>query len=500
MKKILVFAALLLAILPGCRQNHDHENTPETEHPKIQLTAYSDDFELFAEADPFISGKTSNVLSHFTILPGFEALEYGKITIRLEIDGQAVTQTLEEPTRKGIYSFDIIPGIEGEGELIFDIENDHGIFLVTVPGIRVFSDENEAFTDAHSKEISGTNTIVFTKEQSWKIDFATEQPGLEAFGQLIKTSAQIQSAQSDEVLITAKTNGNVIFSTIDILEGKEVISGQDLFTISGSGLADDNLAVQLAEARNNYHKAKADYDRMQELLKEKIVSEKDFLVAKNQYENAKVVYENLEGNFSSGGQRVISPITGFITQTHVQSGQFVELGQALIVVSKNKTLLLRAEIQPKYVGILSDVITANIRTIHDDQTYTLEQLNGMVLSYGRNTNTDNYLIPVILQIDNPGDFLPGGYVELYLKTVSNTRALTVPNSAILEEQGVFFVFVQVTPELFEKREVHPGATDGLKTEIISGIDAHERIVTKGAILIKLAKASGALDAHSGHVH
>ncbi len=60
--------------------------------------------------------------------------------------------------------------------------------------------------------------------------------------------------------------------------------------------------------------------------------------------------------------------------------------------------------------------------------------------------------------------------------------------------------MQVTPELFEKREVKTGITDGIKTEILSGLSTHERIVTKGAFLVKLAQSSGALDPHAGHVH
>jgi hypothetical protein len=60
--------------------------------------------------------------------------------------------------------------------------------------------------------------------------------------------------------------------------------------------------------------------------------------------------------------------------------------------------------------------------------------------------------------------------------------------------------VQTNPELFEKREVKIGSTDGLRTEIKKGISIADRIVTKGAVLVKLAQASGALDAHSGHNH
>jgi hypothetical protein len=122
------------------------------------------------------------------------------------------------------------------------------------------------------------------------------------------------------------------------------------------------------------------------------------------------------------------------------------------------------------------------------------------LSYGKAANSDNYLIPLNIQIDNKGSFIAGSFVEVYLKTLTNTQAIVVPNTALLEEQGNYFVWVQVNPELFEKREVMIGKTDGIDTEIVSGITANERIVSVGAMLIKLAQATGTLDAHSGHVH
>jgi len=178
----------------------------------------------------------------------------------------------------------------------------------------------------------------------------------------------------------------------------------------------------------------------------------------------------------------------------------VEAGQPVISVSKNSTLLLKADIQQKYASVTDKIISANIIIPGDNRTYTLEQLNGKVLAYGRNTNSDNYMIPVTLQIDNNGGLIPGVFVEVYLKTVTNNMALVVPNSSLLEEQGNFFVFVQVTPELFEKRDVKVGPTDGVNSEIIGGLNRNERIVSKGTIMVKLAQASGALDPHAGHVH
>lgn len=512
MKNKLFLIVLLTIFYTGCSHNtgsgpHNHEadsadngHDHTHENVKIQLTAYSDNFEVFAEADPFVVGKEGNILTHFSSLPDFRALENASVTIRLTVNGKIAIQKLSKPTRKGIYSFNIKPAYAGLGELQFDIKTENDKFQVIVKDVEVFADEHDAIHKAEEAELPTINTVVFTKEQSWKIDFATEEVKQEPFGQVIKTTAQVQPAQGDEILVSAKTNGIVQFLSANIIVGEPVSNGLKLFSISGKGLADNNAEVRFAEAKSNFEKEKSDYERLQELAHNKIVSEKELVTARNHYENAKAIYDNLNRNFNASGQSVNSPLSGFVKQLFVENGQYVEAGQVIVSVSQNKSLVLRAEVQQKYAPILSRINTANIRSPHSNQRYTLEELNGKILSFGKTTNSDNYLIPVSLQIDNNGHFVPGSFVEVYLKTLTYSEALTIPNSALLEEQGNFFVFVQITPELFEKHEVKSGATDGLKTEIIKGLNLGDRIVNKGAILIKLAQATGTLDAHSGHVH
>ena len=509
MKSKIFLLALLAIVFVSCQSSdkqkvneaaESHEGEEAHEEVKFQYTAYSTDFEVFAEADAFVVGETANVLSHFSKLPDFKALESGSMTIRLMVNGKEVSQTLDKPTRKGIYSFDIKAETAGTGTLKFEITNETGSFEVLVPEVIVFAEHHEAHETAEKEVVSQTNTTVFTKEQSWKVDFATDFSRNVPFGQIIKTTAQVQSSQGDEIIVSAKTNGIVMITGNAVLEGKDVSKGQVLFSISGSEMADNNSSVRYAEAKNNLEKAKADYERSIELAKDKIVSAKDLLSAKNQYDNAKAVFDNLNTNFSASGQSVKSPMSGFVKQVLVKNGSYVEAGQPIVTVAQNKTLLLSAEVQQKYAPMLGSIASANIRTVQDNQTYSLEQLNGKVLSFGKATNSDNFLIPVALQIDNIGNFTAGGFVEVYLKTLTNTLALTVPTSSLLEDQGTFFVYVQVTPELFEKREIKIGATDGVRTEIKTGLNSGERIVTKGAILIKLAQATGTLDAHSGHVH
>jgi multidrug efflux pump subunit AcrA (membrane-fusion protein) len=95
--------------------------------------------------------------------------------------------------------------------------------------------------------------------------------------------------------------------------------------------------------------------------------------------------------------------------------------------------------------------------------------------------------------------LAGSFAEVYLKTTLINDALVIPVSALIEEQGIFYVYVQTEGESFQKRELKLGANDGQKVQVLSGVNAGERVVTKGGYQIKLSQASGTLPTH-GHEH
>jgi len=495
----LVMALLMAIALTACSHNRN-EKDEHAHDEKLQLASYNNDFEVFAEAVPFVTGKSSEILAYFSFLNNFKPLEKGSVTISLIVGTDGIKQTQEHPLRPGIYIFALKPETAGTGKLIFDINTSEGNSQIIVPNIKVYKDEHDAQHSAADAAISSSNGVVFTKEQSWKIDFATEEARQEPFGQIIKTSAQIQPSQGDERVISAKAAGMVHFSKDNIVDGKEVNAGQALFSIESSGLADNNLDVRASEAATEYNRAKTEYDRKKELAKDRIVSESDLLKAQTELTNAETVYNSLRRNFSGGRQVVSSPINGFVKQLLVRNGEYAEAGQTIMVVTQNQDLLVKAELQPKYYPLLSNITSANIRIMNSNIVYSLDDLNGRVVSYGKSSDLTNPLIPVVFQVKNNIGLLPGSFVEMYIKTLTNSQAITIPNEAIVEEMGNYFAFVQLTPEFFEKRAIRKGVTDGLRTEILEGISAGERVVTKGAILVKLAQASGALDAHSGHAH
>ena len=281
--------------------------------------------------------------------------------------------------------------------------------------------------------------------------------------------------------------------------GQSVNAGQVIFTIDSGELADNNLGVRYNEAVSELNRAKADYERKKELAKDRIVSERDLMEAETAFKNAEVNFNHLHRNFSAGKQTVSSSMSGFVKQVMVRNGEYVAAGEPILVVSQNRDLHIKAEIQPRYFEALGTISAVNFKVLNSNLTYNLEDLKGKIISYGKSVDLQNPLIPLVLQVQNSAGLLPGSFVEMYIHLRTSNQALTVSRESIIEEMGAYFVFVQITPEFFEKRPVVVGKTDGFRTEIMQGLSVSERVVSKGAILVKLAQVSGQLDTH-GHAH
>lgn len=501
MKFVNLFVALLLATaITSCgnKQTAAAEDHPHDEN--LQLTAYSETFEVYAEAKPFVAGQESNILAHFSSLKNFKPITEGRVTVSLIVGTEGIRQTLEKPLRTGIYEFFLTPATAGVGKMIFDIETSDMKSQIVVHNLRVFTDVHDAQHFAAGAIASANNGAVFTKEQSWKLDFATEEVRLEPFGQVIHTLAQIMPSQGDQRVVVARAGGIISFPAQEIVEGKNVNEGEQLFSVKSDGMADNNLSVRLSEVTSEYNRAKAEYERKKDLAKDNIVSQSELLKAQTEYTNAKAAYSNLSSNFNLGKQTITSPIRGYITQVMVSNGQYVETGEPVAIVSRNIDLFVKAELQPKYYPLLNSIVSATFVNTGSNLRYTLEELDGRVVSFGKSSDLANPLIPVFFKVKNNVGLLPGSFIDVFIKTRTNNLAKTVSNEAIIEEMGSYFVYIQITPEFFEKRSVRKGVTDGFRTEILDGVSAGERFVSKGAILVKLAQASGALDAHSGHVH
>lgn len=361
--------------------------------------------------------------------------------------------------------------------------------------------DHEEETEQHAGEAGDDHDhgdeIILTPEKARAagVKVETIKPG--TFHGVIHTSGKVLSASCDETTVVATISGRVSYKN-HVSEGLKVAGGMPLFSITSAGMqVADGDPVQ--RARIDYERAERDYTRARLLVKDKIISEKDLAVAKAEYEAARLTYTSVQKTRSAGGVVVTAPRGGYVKQCLVAGGDYVEAGQPLAVITQNKHLYLRAEIPEREFKELNKIRCAKFRTSYSDRLYDITDMGGHIQSYGRSAEVNNSYIPVVFEFNNTGDVVQGSYAEIYLITQERENVLTLPLTAITEEQGVHYIYIQVDKEGYRKQEVTLGESDGERVEILSGLKKGDKVVTKGAIQVKLASAANAIPAHN-HNH
>ena len=350
-------------------------------------------------------------------------------------------------------------------------------------------EEAEAHEASHPHD--GVIEISPDRQNTLGIVIDTVRSG--AFSEIIRTSGQIVSATGDEMTVVAKSEG--IVSLGDLSEGSAVGKGSRIATISSKNLGTGD---KLAKARISYETAKKEYERDLQLSKDNIVSESHLDRSKLEYEHAKAEYEALASNSNGSGVVVTSPLNGFIKSLSVRSGDYVETGTPIATVSQNRRLRLRADVSEKYYGKIAGIKDANFKTSYGDKVYNLKELGGRLVTYGKASDGDFY-IPVTFEFDNKGDLVPGSYVDVFLKASESGNGIFIPLSAVVEDQGVNYVFVRDDDDddAFIRREVKLGHSDGSNVLVKDGLEEGECIVVTGAVHVKLA---GVTAVPAGHTH
>ncbi|MBO7575460.1 MAG: efflux RND transporter periplasmic adaptor subunit [Bacteroidales bacterium] len=336
--------------------------------------------------------------------------------------------------------------------------------------------------------------IVISPERQEQLGIAVEavQPG--PFREVIRTSGQILPAAGEEMTVVARSEG--IISIGSLTQGSPVSKGGRIATLSTRSVGSGD---RLAKAEIDLETARKEYERDQQLREGNIVSESHLDLSRQAYEHAKIEYEALAaGSTPEGGLAVTAPISGFIKDWLVASGDYVQTGTPVAVVSSNRRLRLQADVPESYFDRIAAIRDANFSTAYHDRTYSMSELGGRVISHGRASNGDFY-IPVIFEFDNRGGIVSGSYAEVWLQADRTGDCLSVPLTAVVEDQGVQYVFVREADDTdcFERREVVLGLSDGRRVPVLQGLQAGEDVVTRGAVHVKLAGISAV---PAGHTH
>ena len=517
MKKIL-FLAIFLAVM-GCVGHNHNESAGQHEHNHIHsFVAYTNNMEIFMQHEGLEEGKKSCITVYATNLGDFKPTESEKAELLLNVGGKRISATANT-LQKGVFHFDFAPEASGHGTIYIDIAGEHAHFDAEVEHAHgsgcthdhASHDGHDHTAHNHSHAHSHAphpghgvaveaqaGDVSLSKEQSWKIDFATAVVGKSSFDGVLKVAAKVDVVPDDFTTIVATTSGKVQFAG-NVVEGKDVAVDEPLFYLEGSDVTDNDAAVKYAEAESEYFLSKADYERKKHLFIDKIVAEREYQAAEATYRRAEARYTSMQRSFGDGKVCLRSSLDGYVASLLVANGDYVQPGTPLAKIQRTGNINIIAELPVRYSQQLRNIKNVNVE-LQSGETHSFAGVDGSMLTVGRSANECN-MVPVTLTTGKIDGVIPGSIVSLYFVSEnSGTEYVVVPRSAIVEEMGSYFVFVQNSPISFEKRSVAVGMTDGLMVKVHSGVNAGERVVTKGAVVLKLSQGAAALDPHAGHVH
>jgi len=269
--------------------------------------------------------------------------------------------------------------------------------------------------------------------------------------------------------------------------GDHVEKGQILFTIINEDLTASalqsltslqNAEIGVSQAKTNLINARnggTETERDRNLLREKIsVAEKNLTVAKLNYKNALT---------DSAKRKVTSPIDGTVNAINIKNGDDLSrlsksnTSQAPIIIGDLKTL--KAQVQVNEVDI------ANV-SLGQRATMTLSAFDGLSLSgivekmdaLGTITQgVVNYT--VTLGFDTTDERLkPGMSVSAKIITDVKEDVITVPNGALKVQGKKTYIEVLNTKNVPERRTIEIGSANNTDTEIVSGINVGDNVITQ----------------------
>lgn len=338
-----------------------------------------------------------------------------------------------------------------------------------------------------------SSEIVMTPEDATRFGVAVEAVDKSLFNEVVKVAGEILPAATDRILISAPTSGFLKFVS-GVESGKQVAVGELIATVSSTDVSGGN-ADKAAKA--TLDAATKELERLSSLLKDGLITQKE-------YNDAVMTYEVAKSSYSSHAEsgRVISPMSGVITGLSVSDGSYVEIGQPITIVGCSRKLTLRALLPAKYIDLLPRIYTANIRPSHSTgEAISLIERGGRILSssVAAGDNIPGY-IPVYFSFDSRGDIIPGSPAEVYLIGLTKTETIAVPIESISEQQGEKFVYIKEGDHAYVKTPVKAGLDDGRRVEIISGLSVGDSVVSAGTTFIRLAETSTIVPEGHSHSH
>ena len=279
---------------------------------------------------------------------------------------------------------------------------------------------------------------------------------------------------------------------VHFADGSRVSKGQLLYSVDEQLYAANyqqavaNLQVQQA----NLNKAQKDAARYHELDKndavaKQLVDNADAAVevSKKQAAAAQANIQAVQTNVKY--TKVYAPFDGVIGISSVKAGAAVTAGQTVLnIVSTDGDLAVDINIEQQDIFRFSTLLAG--KPSANDSTFTLAfgadvyPYPGKMILIDRAVNPQTGTIKARLSFPNKNNLLKAGMNgTVRIKNNAAAQSIVIPNKAVVEQLGEFFVYVPGDSNKVSQRKVVLGNVLGKDVIIKDGLKAGEKIVTEG---------------------
>lgn len=509
--RIFTSACLGLAVLlstPACTPHGHHDNPAAAaaeEAEPVVVTAFSAKSELFMEYDPAVAGTPVGFLVHLTRLADFKPVTAGALKLVFTPEtGAAVEVVAAEPARPGIYKVEAVLPAAGDWRLTLVTDGPGFEDEIVAPAVRVTA-KGEAVSQ---QEAAGGGEIGFLKEQQWVVDFMVEPLSRRSLAAGFSVAGELVPVANQEATVAAPLAGTLSPARPLPFVGQRVTKGEVLALLEppvapqgGYG----ELAAQHAEAQARLALAEQELERARQLVEAKIAPRRRLEEAQAAVAGARAAFEPLARAMNSlqGGEAnrvaIKAPLSGTVVEVVAGNGRGVVAGETILRLVDTSRLWLKAHVPAVEAGKIHPQVAA-------DSRFTVAGLEGEftpagLVAAGDLIDPQTRTLPVLFAVDNArGQFKAGMFAAVFIRTGSIEQALAVPQEALIEDEGRWFVFVQSSGEAFSRREVKVGMADAGYVQIVGGLTGAERVATRGAYYVKQAESAAKGGADQGHAH
>ncbi|MBN8726048.1 MAG: efflux RND transporter periplasmic adaptor subunit [Acidobacteria bacterium] len=258
------------------------------------------------------------------------------------------------------------------------------------------------------------------------------------------------------------------------------------------------LEAQATQALTRRNAAQIELDRARKLYEAEAVPLKRVQEAELQVKLAEeeLTATKLRTNITEIGEKRVNPvktyplqapISGVIVQSNFVSGSQIEAGKSLFTILNLDRVWIEAQVFEKDMATISSAKKAffKVAALPDKVFQMSEGTSNKLLTIGAIVDLEKRTLPIIYEVDNSeGKLRDGMSAELIIDTSQESNVVSIPKSALVDEQGQKWVYIYSGGENFLKRIVTVGREGETNLEITSGLEIGERVVVEGLYQIR----------------